>query len=66
MPWYTCRWLEDNLVGLLELLFYSCEPPCDYWEVNPGVLEEQQPVLSTSGPSHQSLYYLFLRLGLTV
>ena len=29
------------------------EPPCGCWELNPGPLEEQ-PVLLTAEPSHQS------------
>jgi hypothetical protein len=30
----------------------SCEPPCVYWEFNPGPLEEQ-PVISITEPSLQ-------------
>jgi hypothetical protein len=48
-------------VDLLELSFCSCEPPCGYWELNPGALEKQPPVLSSSEASHQFLYFLFLR-----
>lgn len=31
----------------------GCEPPCGPWELNPGPLEEQQPVLSITEHSLQ-------------
>jgi hypothetical protein len=35
----------------------SCEPPCECWELNPGLLQEQ--VFTISEPSLQ-LLFLFL------
>ena len=44
---YTCR-PEESTRSHLD----SCESPCDCWELNSGLLEEQQ-VLLTSEPSLQ-------------
>jgi hypothetical protein len=39
----------------------SCEPPCVYWELNSGPLEEQS-VLLTTEPSLQSSVLTFKEL----
>ena len=36
---------------------YGCESPCNFWELNSGLLEEQ-PVLLTTEPSLQPLHIL--------
>jgi len=38
---------------------HGCEPPCGYWELNSGPLEEQ-PVLLTAEPPLQPLITIFM------
>ena len=42
----------------------GCEPPCGFWELNLGPLEEQS-VLLTTEPSHQHSLVLILTILLS-
>ena len=45
---------------------YSCEPPCGYWELNPGLLEEQPVLLATQQLSSPLLLAISVNTVLTV
>ena len=47
-----------------DLITDGCEPPCGYWELNSGPLEEQAMLLTTE-PSLQPLEQGFLTLVVT-
>jgi hypothetical protein len=62
-----CPYLQTHQKRALDPITDGCEPPCGWWELNSGPLEEQ-PVLLTTEPSlqafnlpfHSSIYVCFL------
>ena len=49
-----CSCLQTHQKRASDLITDGCEPPCGYWELNSGPLEEQS-VLLTAEPSLQPL-----------
>jgi hypothetical protein len=41
-----CEGVRSPVTGVTD----SCEPPCGYWELNPGLLDEQSVFLTTEPP----------------
>ena len=58
---YKCSICIDNFMPeeASEPTINGCEPPCGYWELNSGPLEEQ-PVRLTSEPSVQPQNWVFM------
>ena len=50
--WVHCPCHQTHQKRTSDLFTEGCEPPCGYWELNSGPLEEQS-VLLTTEPSLQ-------------
>jgi hypothetical protein len=55
---YTVAVFRYSRRGYQIFVTDGCEPPCGYWDLNSGPLEEQS-VLLTTEPSHQPLFFVF-------
>jgi hypothetical protein len=50
--WVHCHCLQTHQKRALDSITDGCEPPCGFWEMNSGPLEEQ-PVFWTAEPTLQ-------------
>jgi hypothetical protein len=57
-----CSCLQMHQKRVSYLITGGCEPPCGFWDLNSGPLEEQSVVLLPTEPSLQPLVFFFLRL----
>jgi hypothetical protein len=46
-----------------DLITNGCEPPCDYWDLNSGPLEEQLVLLTTEPSLQPPPLFSFLETG---
>jgi hypothetical protein len=52
---HSCSCLQTNQKKVSDSITDGCEPPCGFWELNSGSLEEQPLILITE-PSLQPLF----------
>jgi hypothetical protein len=57
--WKVLSSNPSNQKRVSDLITDSCEPPCGFWDLNSGSLEEQS-VLLTAEPSLQPDKFIFL------